>query len=174
MLFRSPGNHRPLDTCTEHDLIGEAFFLSYYNLRPPYSPPTAIFSFCRDTTLTIAATPVTIQLPDTQGRILTLKSPSVNIVRDSSPPLLIGWRTLRAWKAIIIPQKNVLYVPPSKSIIRLLTVNGHPFLPFPGTQASITVRSFYTRAELMMIHRQFGHASVELLVRRFPRGHLFP
>ena len=166
----NPGNHRLIDTCTEHDLIGEACFLSYYNLRRPYHSPTAFFSFGRDTPRTIAATPITIQTQDTQGTPMRLNSPSVNIVKDSPAPLLIGWRTLQAWRAIIIPERSILYVTPRRSIIQLLTINGHPALPFSITPGSKRGYSFYTRAELLMIHRQFGHASVELLIRRFPRN----
>ena len=49
-------NHRLLDTCTEHDLIGENCFLTYYDAARQYYAPTARFSFGRDTPPTIAST----------------------------------------------------------------------------------------------------------------------
>lgn len=106
----------------------------------------------------------------TMGATLYIHLPRVFVLRHDIVPLLIGLPSHMRLNLVVHTAKKLATFAPEDTPVQCAIQRGHlttPPPPEPLTPTSAT-SLYYTRAELSLAHRQFGHASVATLTSAFP------
>ena len=160
------------DIGTPGDIVCDTWLRRHPQLMTgPIRPATITYALGHDVPASIGHFIMRLLTRAADGAALSLDLPNVHTLRHDSVPLLVDLYSHRRLRLVVDAAISILYTGPSRTPIRCLIRRGHLVLPpLSPTAASTT---YYTRTEMGLAHRQFGHAGVEAIVRAFPRGTFF-
>ena len=98
--------------------------------------------------------------------MLSFDLPDVHILSHAAVPLLLGLKSHKRLNLIVDAARNTILFGRARRPVLCRIERGHLTLPSPPPLP--TSSTFYTRPELGLAHRQFGHASVDALLRAIP------
>jgi len=157
------------DIGTPGAIVGDTWLRRHPQLLTgPIRPATTTYALGHDVPTFIGRVSMRLLTRAADGAALHLDLPNVHILRHASVPLLVGLHSHKRLRLVVDTAANIIYTGPSRTPIRCLIRRGHLVLPpLPPNAATTT---YYTRTEMGLAHRQFGHASVEAILHAFSRG----
>ena len=133
-------------------------------------PPTTNYALGHETPTSVGRLDLRIHTRSTTGAPLHLDLPDVHDLRHDAVPLLIGLHFHQRLRLVVDTARILILLGPTATPIRCAVERGHLTLPPSPARPPRRVAAHYTRTELSHAPRQFGHASVDALLRAFPRG----
>lgn len=130
------------------------------------APPTTLYALGNDVPTSIGRVHLRLRTTTTTGAAYTVDLPTVHILRHDAVPLLVGLGSHQRLDILVDTMRTNLILGDRRTIIHCPVIRGHMTLPPPPAPTSTNVH--YTRSELSLAHRQFGHASVGALIGAFP------
>jgi len=102
------------------------------------------------------------------GSAVHLDLPTVHILHHDAVPMLIVLQSHKRLNILVDTALDTIYTGSLRTPIPCRLRRGHLILP-PPLLPTTAAADHYTRDEMQLAHRQFGHASVAAITRAFPR-----
>jgi len=155
------------DIGTPGDIVWDSWLRRHPQVATyPLKPATTRYALGHDVPPSIGQLSLRITTTDTSGRALFFDLPDVNILRHAAVPLLLGLHSHKRPNTIVDAARNTILFGRARRPVLCHVQRGHLTLPSPPTPPATP--TFYTRSELALAHSQFGHTSIDALLRAFP------
>lgn len=156
-----------MDTGTPGDIVGDKWLRRNPQVMiGKMAPPTTFYALGNDVPTSVGRVHLRLRTTTTTGASLTVDLPSVHILRHDAVPFLVGLGSHQRLHILVDTMRTNLILRDRRTIIHCPVIGGHMTLPPPPAPSTTSVH--YTRSELGLAHRQFGHASVGALISAFP------
>lgn len=156
-----------MDTCTPGDIVGDKWLrLHPQAIIGTMRPPTTRHALGNDVPDSIGRIILRLTTISTTGKAAILKLSSVHVLRHNSGPLLVGLESHQRLGMIVHTPRSRIYIKKTTTAINCPVQHGH--FTLPSRSQPTKVSTYYTRAELSLAHRPFGHASLAASLGAFP------
>lgn len=151
-----------LDIGTPGDLVGGAWLQQNPQDMTPIKASTRRYAFGHDVPPTIGTTSIRVHTTSATGNALAILLPEVTIVRHDTVPFLVGLPSQEQHHVTIYTHARTIAIGTAQTRIQCSIQDGHLVLPAgtPADRPRRPAKAYYTRSEMALAHRQFGHASV--------------
>jgi len=155
------------DIGTPGDIVGDSWLRRHPQVATsPLKPATTRYALGHDVPPSLGRLSLRLTTSDTAGRSLSLDLPDVHVLRHAAVPLLLALQTHKRLNMIFDAACNTILFGRGRRPVLCSVQRGHLTLPPPPAPPASS--SYYTRSELALAHRQFGHARIDALLRAFP------
>lgn len=160
-----------LDIGSPGDIVGDKWLAANPQVvTSPMTPCKARWAMGRDVPATLGYISIRITTTTKAGTALNFDLPQVYVLRHDTVPLLVGLPTHMRLDLVVRTRSTTVLFGDTETPVQCAVQHGHLTIP-PGPKpaTTTTVSSlYYTRSELSLAHRQFGHASVAALTGALP------
>ena len=155
------------DIGTPGDNVGDSWLRRHPQVSTsPFKPANTRYALGHDVPPSIGSLYLCITTSDTAGRSLFFDLLNVHVLRHAAVPLPLGLKTHQRLSMIVDAARNTILLGRARRPVLCDVKRGHLTVPPPPAPPASSL--YYTRSDPALAHRQFGHASVDALLRAFP------